>query len=212
MTIARRLVRDCAAATAAEFALVLPLLLILLFGIIDGGRFMWEYNRATKATQVGVRMAAVTDIIPEGLLGIDYVGQTVDGTTLTQGDVIPADALGTLSCSETACTCTSGTCPSAGTINSTSFDRIVARMQLMDPDINKANVLVQYSGSGLGYAGDPDTSRPEISPMVTVKLSSTPAATALKFTPITSLLLASMTMPEFASSMPGEDLSGSQSN
>jgi Flp pilus assembly protein TadG len=209
---ARRLVRDCRASSAAEFALVLPLLLILLFGIIDGGRFMWEYNRATKATQVGVREAAVTDVVPQGLLGIDYVGQTVDGVTLTQGDVIPAGALGTLSCSETVCTCTAGTCPAAGTINSTSFNRIVARMQTMMPQINKANVRVEYSGSGLGFAGDPDTSRPEISPMVTVRLSALPEPTALKFVPITSLLFAQFTMSGFASSMPGEDLSGSQSN
>jgi hypothetical protein len=208
----RHLIRDCRAASAAEFALVLPLLLILLFGIIDGGRFMWEYNRATKATQVGVREAAVTDVVPQGLLGIDYVGQTVDGVTLTQGDVIPADALGTLSCSETVCTCTAGTCPPAGTINSTSFNRIVARMQTIIPELNKANVRVEYSGSGLGFAGDPDTSRPEISPMVTVRLSAIPAATALKFVPITSFLFAQFTMSGFASSMPGEDLSGSQSN
>ena len=55
------LLRDRSAASAAEFALVLPLLLLFLFGIIDAGRFMWEYNRAEKATQVGARVAVVTD-------------------------------------------------------------------------------------------------------------------------------------------------------
>ena len=38
-------------ASAAEFALVLPILLILLLGIIDAGRWLWTYNRAEKATQ-----------------------------------------------------------------------------------------------------------------------------------------------------------------
>ena len=44
MMILDRLFRDRAAASAAEFALVLPLLMVFLFGIIDAGRFMWDYN------------------------------------------------------------------------------------------------------------------------------------------------------------------------
>ena len=40
---------------------------ILLFAIIDGGRFAWEYNRAEKATQIGARMAVVTDVISTDL-------------------------------------------------------------------------------------------------------------------------------------------------
>src|SRR5436305_15092307 len=114
----RRLLGDRCGASAVEFALVFPLLLLFLFGIIDSARFMWEYNQAEKATPVGVRMAVVTDVIPGGLASAQYVGQTVGGVALTQGDRIPAAALGTLSCSRTACTCT-GTCPAATTVNST---------------------------------------------------------------------------------------------
>ena len=55
------------AASAAEFALVLPLLLILLFGTIDAGRFLWAMNRAEKATQMGARYAIVTDPVSTGL-------------------------------------------------------------------------------------------------------------------------------------------------
>jgi hypothetical protein len=82
----------------------------------------------------------------------------------------------------------------------------------MEPKISDSNIKVEYRGSGLGFAGDPNGM--EIAPMVTVKLSSTPAATALKFTPITTLLFGnpSYVMPEFLTSLTAEDQSGSQSN
>ena len=42
----RRLMKDTGGAGAGEFALVLPLLFLLLFVIIDVGRWMWAYNQA----------------------------------------------------------------------------------------------------------------------------------------------------------------------
>ena len=56
----RKLLHDRSGSSAAEFGIVLPLLLMFLFGIIDAGRFMWTYNHAEKATQMGARMAVVT--------------------------------------------------------------------------------------------------------------------------------------------------------
>ena len=194
-----RLLRDRSGATAAEFALVLPLLLILIFGVIDGARFIWEYNRAEKATQVGVRVATVVNALPSGLVDAEYVG--VGG--LTQGDLIPASALGSMVCSRTACTC-AGTCPPTGTVNFAAFDTIVDRMKDMRPDITANNVRVEYRGSGLGFAGNPNGM--EVSPLVTVRL------TGLTFTPITSLLLANMTLPDLSSTLTAEDSSGTQSN
>lgn len=70
--------------------MVLPLLLILLLGVIDVGRLMWTWNRAEKATQMGVRYAVATDMVPNGLAAYSFV---VSGG-LTQGDAIRSQRLG----------------------------------------------------------------------------------------------------------------------
>jgi hypothetical protein len=204
--IARRFIANQEGASAAEFAMVLPLLLILLFSIIDGGRFAWEYNRAEKATQAGARVAVVTNSFPSGLVGQNYVGQTVGGVALTQGDVIPSAALGLITCIRDSCTCTTAPCPATvGTLDTSVFDNVLlTRMRAMKPDIQAANVRLKYRGSGLGFAGDPNGM--EIAPLVTVEL------TGLQFRPITSLLLLTFTMPDFRTTLTAEDASGTQSN
>ena len=107
--LARQLFRDRHGASAAEFALVLPLLLLLLFGIIDMGRFFWELNESEKATQMGARMAIVTTPVSPDLVGESYVAGTVKN-----GDLIPASALGTLECTSQGCTCKVAPCPAGG--------------------------------------------------------------------------------------------------
>lgn len=203
----RRLFDDHAAASAAEFALVLPLLMILLFGIIDGGRWLWTYNEAEKATQEGARVAVVTDMIPGGVAQQSFVGTSVNGVVLTQGDVIPAAALATVTCTK-ASTTVSCTCPSCSgltltPINTDGWDAIAKRMKAMLPQVTDANVVVEYRGSGLGFAGDPNGS--DIAPLVTVKLQ------GLTFTPITSFLFATLPMPSFSTTLTAEDLTGSVS-
>lgn len=200
----RSLRLDRSGASAAEFALVLPLLIMFLFGIIDGGRFLWETNKAEKATQVGARVAIVTDVLDDGMALESYVGQTIDGVTLTQGDVIPAGALGELKCENTGCTCESGACPGAGTFDTASFDRIVERMSYMKQDIDAEDVTITYRGSGLGFAGDPNGM--EISPLVTVELD------GVQFRPLFLFGAVPITLPPFRTTLTAEDSSGVQSN
>ena len=195
----RRLLHDQSGASAAEFSLVLPLLILLLFGMIDTGRYMWEYNRAEKATQMGARFAVVTNPVDSDLVTTNYVGTN----GLTQGDPIPASAFGVMTCTSTSCLCTTTPCP-ALTLDSAAFTRIADRMRLMKADITDANVQIIYSSSGLGYAGDPNGM--EIAPLVTVKL------TGVKFKALTSLMLANINMPDFASTLTAEDSSGTVSN
>ena len=191
---------DRSGASAVEFALVLPLLLLFIFGIIDAGRYLWEVNKAEKATQVGARVAVVTNIVSPAIAATNYVG--VSG--LTQGDLVPASALGTVTCSRTSCSCT-GTCPSGyATTSTAAFDLIVARMRNMKRDIVAANVRVTYRGSGLGYAGDPNGT--DISPLVTVTL------TGMTFKPAVGLMLRNVSLPDFRTTLTAEDSAGTVSN
>jgi len=201
--IMRNLLRDRTASSIAEFAIVLPLLLVLMFGIIDAGRWMWTFNEAEKATQMGARFAVVTQYVAPGI-GTSYVGSG----SLTQGDVIPATAFGKITCDTTnGCVCTTTPCPTVGTLDATAFNNIVTRMQFFLPQLKASNVTIEYSSSGLGYAGSPVL--PDLSPLVMVKIG---APTPLQFKPITTFALANMNMPSFTTTLSAEDLSGAVSN
>lgn len=201
MTAPSAFLRDERGATAAEFALVLPLLLIFLLGIIDAGRYMWEHNRAEKATQMGARYAVVTEMVPSGLETYSFA--LSDG--ILAGEPVPIANFDRAVCNSTGCTCTGGAaCGSAG-YDATAFGNIVARMSAMYPPITDSNVEVEYRNVGLGYAGDPNG--PDVAPLVTVRL------TDLAFQPITFVLFGGdMAMPDFRAALTLEDGSGTVSN
>lgn len=202
MRLRHHLLADQNGASAAEFALVLPLFLVLLFLSIDGGRYLYNINRLEKATQYGARFAVVTYPVASDLAGIDYVGQVVDGTTLTQGDRIPADALTTFTCNSTSCT-GGHTFDTVAKNGLTPFNAILQRMQAIMPELTASNLTVTYSGSGLGYAGDP--SGMQISPMVTVTIS------GLTWQPISGFMFVNAAYPSISASLSAEDSIGSQS-
>ena len=196
--------RDERGTSAAEFALVLPLLILLLFGLIDTGRFMWEYNQAEKATQMGVRYAVATDMVP-GQAFEDY-SFSIDGD-LSQGSTVPTSDFDSVSCdgASASCDCTGGDICGAVAYDATAFGNIVDRMQAMYPMITDSNVIVEYRNVGLGYAGDPNG--PDVAPMVTVRL------TGLSFQPFTGMFFgASVVMPDFRAALTLEDGSGTVAN
>ena len=202
MRLLRLVLTDCRAASAAEFALVLPLYLLLLFGIIDMGRFFWQLNESEKATQMGARMAIVTTPVSPGLVGASYV----NGSVTKSGDLIPAAALGTLKCTSAGCTCETPPCPpNSGNVDAGAFGVIVNRMTAINPAISAANVDIRYSGSGFGYAGAADETM-DVQPLVTVSLHDVP------FTFISLLGLGGVTMPAATATLTAEDSSGSFSN
>ena len=205
----RSLFGDVRGGTAAEFAMVLPLAIIFLLGIIDVGRLMWTWNMAEKATQMGVRYAVVTDYVVPGIASQSFVGQS----GLTQGDVVPATAYGTTTCAKptTTVTCScAGTCPwgaspAAATGSPDPFTRIFDRMDSIMPELLPANVQVVYKPSGIGFAGDPNGA--DIAPLVTVQL------TGVVFKPLVLQLFGtSITLPDFRASLTLEDGAGTVSN
>jgi len=207
--------------TAAEFALLLPLSMLFLFGIIDVGRFGWDVNRAEKATQTGARWAVATDIIPGGNEddGLKNYSFTV-GSGVPQGTIVPASDFPEVSCqtdgssptSQVACSCDG--CAFSVTIDSTAqaaWDAMIARMQAIDPAIGPQNVRIDYSYSGLGFAGDPNGA--DVAPIVTVSLRTDDPATRLTFHPLTLYLFhADLPLPSFSYSLTMEDGDGTYSN
>ena len=197
--------RDDRGSSAAEFALILPLFLLFLLGLIDVGRFAWSFNELEKATQTGARWAVATDVIPSGLSTYSFA---VNGG-ITQGTVVQkinfpgvrcvANSAGTPSCS----CMPGGTCAFSLAANQAAFTGLLDRMRQIYPSIGPANLRVDYDWSGLGFAGDPNG--PDVAPIVTVSVQN------LTF-PLLFMLGTEVALPTSRYSMTLEDGQGTVSN
>jgi Flp pilus assembly protein TadG len=133
--------RDRRGTAAVEFALILPLLLLVTIGSLEIGLIMFDYHKVSEATRRGLRTALIEDVI------IDLAD--LDATPIT------CTGPGNVSCS-------------AGSIDSSaSFDAIVLSMQEIVPRIAAENVIVTYADSGLDISGNGDT----MTPLVTVEVT-----------------------------------------
>jgi len=77
-----------------EFALVLPLLVLLLCGVLDGARLVYTYNTLSQAAREGARVAAV-ETSQMGGVGSDpscVASESAITTTRPGAHVCPADA------------------------------------------------------------------------------------------------------------------------
>lgn len=162
--------RDRSAASAAEFALILPSFLLFLLGTFDVGRFIWFVNENEKAAQIGARWAVATDMICDGLVDWSFV---IDqALPVPQGGPVPQSAFPGVSFpggSATSCTCApGGSCEFPLTADTDAFGLLVSRMQDIQPRLSAEDVSIDYGWSGLGYAGDPVGA--DVAPMVTVRI------------------------------------------
>lgn len=202
MTV-RRLLRDESGSGAAEFMMVLPLLLMLIIGTIDVGLYAWRFNQLEKAAQAAVRMAVVTNPVASDLTSTNYIGNTSCGTALTGGDAVCAAALGQIRCTNTGnCFCDLGPCAGL-TRNGTAFTNIANRARVYAPWLADTNMVVIYRGSGLGYAGSPGM---DINPFVTVRLTA-------NYTPLSTLFFrTSFALPTVERTLTMEDGQGAVSS
>lgn len=185
------IVRDRTGSSAAEFALVLPLLILFLFGIIDVGRYMWTLNRAEKAVQMGVRYAVVSDPVAN-VIEVDYVNDH----SIPGGDPVPVSVFTSAVCTDAdPCTVT-GTADDEDGRNATAFTNIVNWMRKFYPMIQEGDVTVRYDNVGLGYSGDP--TGPDVSPLTTVIVSGMNFDSLLMFG-------GSITLPDIKASLTMED-------
>ena len=179
---------DVRGGTAVEFAMVVLLFVTLIFGALEFSRALWAWNQANKATQMGVRLAVVSDSVAAGL-------QDFDGLAFTgNGNAVPITAV-----DPNPVVCTSAGCSGYGPKSDAAFDAIITRMRLAFPRILPENVIVEYRHIGLGFAGNPIGS--DIAPAVTIRLQ------GMQFDFITPALagLVTLTMPEFTATLTGED-------
>ncbi len=75
--------RSRSGSTVVELAFVLPILLIVLFGIVDFGRIFWHSNLLHTAAREGARVMAVT-----GKSGTTDVYQRINDVLSTAGIVL----------------------------------------------------------------------------------------------------------------------------
>jgi Flp pilus assembly pilin Flp len=203
----RRFARDDDGATLVEFTIVMMVVFLLVLGFVDFGYALYQWNAASKAVQVGARLAAVSNPVDSSL-------ETFTG--LDPGD--PAhDEPGEPSASyERSCDGEDETCSNDGTYNADSMERIVfgtdgvcgepvsadnLRRGMCDVfwRIQPENVVVDYLHSGLGFVTRPD------GPVPTIRVSLKDLTFQFFF--LGDLLgLGDMTIPTMASTITGEDL------
>jgi hypothetical protein len=205
--------RNQQGSTMVEFTLVALFFLVLTFGVIEFSFALWQWNSATKAVQLGARLAAVSDPLWQDLPSITDSGTPGDPWT-TNYDVTCQASGGGGSCTGTspggftydAGAMTrlvygrnAGSPPTCGTVGADGFPGMCDIFSRIAP----ANVSVEYAFTGLGFSGRPGGPVPT----VTVRIRDL----TFDFITLNTLLgFGPIAMPEFKVTMTGEDLNAAQ--
>jgi hypothetical protein len=207
----RHIGRDQSGTTTIEFTIVALLFLLLTFGLVEFGNMFWQYNSASKAAQLGARLAAVSNPVWSGLVSLEDTG--TPGAAWETDYVVTCDGVGAGNCTglgageydDEAMEClvfgrSQATPPCDTECDPAGVDADEAGMCDRFARIAPENVIVTYSHTGLGFAGRPGGPVPT----VTVQLTDL----TFEFLALGDLLgLQDITMPPFTVTMTGEDLS-----
>jgi hypothetical protein len=209
-----RFTRDNDGGVLVEATIMITIMFVFVLGSIDFLFAFYQWNAATKAVQVGVRIAAVSDPVAKGLNGLSA---GVVSASLRPGSAMPSF---TVSCDggTAICNC-QGACKGVGGYNATAMQTIVfgrgstacgdatsfytAGMCDIFDRITPANVRIVYTQpaapAGLGFAGRPG------GPVPTIKISL--QNMPFRFFFLGDLLgFRDMQIPSAATTMTGEDL------
>jgi hypothetical protein len=195
--------RDSSGAAAVEFGFVASILIVLLLGTLDLGHAFWQWSQASKALQLGVRLAAVSDPVSSDLKTMTGLSATV-----LEGDPMP---FFTRTCSGATQSCSNGGVydPVAmrtivygrGNVSCPTTRQGFPPMCQIFPRITPQNVIIEYTHTGLGFAGRPGGPVPTI----TMRLT----GLTYEFVALNTLLgLAPIPMSGLNAVATGEDLSG----
>lgn len=194
--------RDDSGAVAVEFGLIGSIFIVLLLATIDLGQAFWQFSQASKALQLGVRLAAVSDPVSSDLKTMTGISGTVE-----EGDPMPYFKR---VCSGATQSCSGGTYDAVamrtilfGRGNSacpTTPQAYPAMCQIF-PRVQPRNLVVEYTQTGLGFAGRPGGPVPTI----TVRLTDL----SFNFAVLNGLLgFPAIPMARLTATVSGEDLSG----
>jgi Flp pilus assembly pilin Flp len=199
---ARRIAADARGATTVEFGLVSGFLFLILFAIADFGFAFWQWSSASKALQLGVRLASVSDPVASDLKTFTGLSSSV-----SDGDSMPYYQR---VCSGASKSCSGGTFDQAalntlvygrGNVSCPTTAQPFPPMCQIFTRIKPENVVIEYVHTGLGYAGRPG------GPIPTIRLGLT--GLNYEFIALNGLLgLPPISMSGLAATATAEDLAG----
>lgn len=204
--ISVRLRADERGGVLVEATVMLTLLLVFMLGSVDFLMAMYQWNAATKAVQLGARIAAVSSPVSSDVTSITGLGGGVN-----PGDPMPSFVR---SCNGATSSCSNGGTFSSAALNTLVYGRgsnacgdnttgfYTAGMCDIFSRILPANVVITYAQTGLGYAGRPGGPVPTI----TVSLQNL----TFQFVFLDGLMgFGNIQIPALTTTITGEDLSSS---